>query len=208
MAPASRGYQPPVSDYLHDYGLIVLFGIIALQAMGVGGLPGKTSLVVAGLLAADGYFPIANVVAVAAVAGLVGGYAGYWIGRKGGRRLVEHPRLSRRLARPLRLAEDFFDRHGTKAVFLARFLPGLKVVAAPAAGICCMRWREFALWHALGAAGFALLFGLGAYYAGESAIELAERFGFVAVVPAAAAAALAWLAWTVIRRRRARAAAS
>ena len=191
-----------MAEYLHDYGLVVLFGIVALQAMGVGGLPGKTSLVVAGLLAADGYFAITSVVAVAAVAGIVGGYAGYWIGRRGGRRLVEHPRVAGRLGRPLRLAETFFDRHGTKAVFLARFLPGLKVVAAPAAGISRMRWRDFALWHALGAVGFALLFGLGAYYAGATALELAERYGAVAVVPAAAAALLAWLGWTALRRRR------
>lgn len=196
-----------MADYLHDYGLIVLFGIVALQAMGVGGLPGKTSLVVAGLLAADGYFPITSVVTVAAVAGIVGGYAGYWIGRKGGRRLVQHPRLVPRLERPLRFAEAFFARHGTKAVFLARFLPGLKVVAAPAAGISHMRWPAFALWHALGAIGFGLVFGLGAYYAGAGALELVEAFGLLALVPAAAAALLAWIVWTALRRRgRARAA--
>ena len=191
-----------MTEYLEAYGVAVLFAIVALQAMGVGGLPGKTSLVLAGLLAADGYFPISHVVVAAASGGIAGGYAGYWIFRKGGRRVVEHPRVVSRLARPLALAERFFAAHGTKAVFLARFLPGLKVVAAPAAGLSCMRWRDFALWHGLGAIGFALLFGLGAYYVGESALGLFGRFGVIAVAPIVVAAAVALLGWELLRRRR------
>lgn len=191
-----------MADALQDYGLIVLFGIIALQAMGVGGLPGKTSLVAAAILAADGVFAIWHVLAVAAAAGLVGGYAGYVVGRVAGRRLVERPFLKRRVERPLATFDRFFERHGAKAVFFARFLPGLKVVAAPAAGIARMPWPKFALWHALAALGFALLFGLTAYYAGRGAIELVEALGVYAVAPLAALAALGWLAYVMLRRRR------
>ncbi len=188
---------------LADYGLVALFAIIALQALGVAGLPGKTSLVVAALLAAEGYFPIWGVVAVAAVAGVFGGYAGYGVGRRGGRPLAD--RIARgRLTRLLDAADLFFAAHGTKAVFFARFLPGLKVVAAPAAGMARMRWRDFALWHAAGAIGFALVFGLGAYFVGESALALAARFGLLALFVAAATSVAAWLAYVAFRRRRAR----
>ena len=192
-----------MTGFLADYGLVVLFLVIALQAAGVGGLPGKTALVAAAILAADGHFAIVEVIAVAAFAVILGGLAGYLIGRKAGRPLLEHPRVARRFARPLALAEAFFERHGPKAVFLARSLPGLKVVAAPAAGLSRMRWRDFALWHGLGAVGFAVLFGLGAYYVGESALEAVERFGVLAVVPLTAAALVVWLAWHMLRRRRA-----
>ena len=198
----------PVAEHLETYGVVALFAIVALQAMGVAGLPGKTSLVIAGLLAAEGYFPISHVVAAAAAGGILGGYAGYWMLRRGGRSVVAHPRLARRLERPLALAERFFATHGTKAVFFARFLPGLKVVAAPAAGLSRMRWRDFALWHALGAVGFAVLFGLGAYYVGESALGAVERFGVLAVVPLTAAGLIAWLAWHLLPRRRAGAASA
>jgi membrane protein DedA with SNARE-associated domain len=56
-----------------------------------------------------------------------------------------------RLAR----AETFFERHGGKAVFLARFFSGLRVFGALVAGISRMRWGRFALYNALGGALWA-----------------------------------------------------
>jgi membrane-associated protein len=184
-----------VSELLHDYGLLILFAIIAAQAAGVAGLPGKTSLVVAAILAARGDFDIVHVIGVAAVAGIVGGYAGYLIGRAGGRRLLERPAVQKRLGRALELMEKLFERHGAKAVFIARFLPGAKVVAAPAAGVADMSWARFAFWHALGAIGFAVGFGLAGYYGGEGAIELVERFGLYALAPLTVLAAALYVFW-------------
>jgi membrane-associated protein len=94
--------------------------------------------------------------------------------------------------------EEFFDLHGTKAVFLARFLPGLKVVACPAAGTFRMRLAPFLVWHALASLAFALLFGLTAYWAGEAAIRLVERWGLYALLPAG----LAVLAAYALLKRR------
>jgi membrane protein DedA with SNARE-associated domain len=192
-----------MTELLEDYGLFLLFGIIAAQAAGVAGLPGKTSLVTAAILAARDYFAIEHVIVVAAAAGVVGGYVGYIVGRAGGRRLLERPTVQKRLGRALGVMEDLFERHGAKAVFLARFLPGAKVVAAPAAGVAAMSWAKFAFWHALGAIGFAVGFGLAGYYFGEGAIELAERYGAYALVPVVLLAALTWALYVVIRRRRA-----
>jgi membrane-associated protein len=192
-----------VTELLDDYGLFLLFGIIAAQAAGVAGLPGKTSLVTAAILAARGHFAIAHVILVAAVAGILGGYVGYGIGRVGGRPLIERPAVQKRLGRALRIMERLFEQHGAKAVFIARFLPGAKVVAAPAAGVGDMNAAKFAFWHALGAIGFAVGFGLAGYYGGEGAIELAERYGLYALVPLVLLAALTWALYAVIRRRRA-----
>jgi membrane protein DedA with SNARE-associated domain len=189
-----------VAETIDQYGLALLFAIIALQAMGVAGLPGKTSLVAAAILAAEGTFEIWEVIAVAAAAGLVGGYAGYTIGRLGGRPLVDRTRLGRRLGAPIAMAERFFATHGSKAVFFARFLPGLKVVAAPAAGISRMSWPPFALWHALGALGFAVLFGLGGYYLGRGAIEVVEALGLYALVGVAGVLVACWLLWSAMTR--------
>jgi membrane protein DedA with SNARE-associated domain len=192
-----------MTELLDDYGLFLLFGIIAAQAAGVAGLPGKTSLVTAAILAARGHFAIAHVILVAAVAGILGGYVGYGIGRVGGRPLIERPAVQKRLGRALRIMERLFEQHGAKAVFIARFLPGAKVVAAPAAGVGGMNAAKFAFWHALGAIGFAVGFGLAGYYGGEGAIELAERYGLYALVPLVLLAALTWALYAVIRRRRA-----
>jgi membrane-associated protein len=192
-----------VTELIDDYGLVLLFGIIAAQAAGVAGLPGKTALVTAAILAARGHFELEHVIAVAAVAGVIGGYVGYAIGRVGGRRLIDRPAVQKRLGRALALMEKLFEEHGAKAVFVARFLPGAKVVAAPAAGVADMNWVKFACWHALGAIGFAVGFGLAGYYGGEGAIELAERYGFYALVPVAVLAAFVWWGYRMLRRRRA-----
>jgi membrane-associated protein len=191
-----------MTELLDDYGLFLLFGIIAAQAAGVAGLPGKTALVTAAILAARGHFDITHVIVVAAVAGILGGYVGYVIGRVGGRRLIDRPAVRKRLGRALALMEKLFEQHGAKAVFVARFLPGAKVVAAPAAGVAGMNWVKFACWHALGAIGFAVGFGLAGYYGGEGAIELAERYGVYALVPVVVLAALVWWGYRVLRRRR------
>jgi membrane protein DedA with SNARE-associated domain len=191
-----------MTAFLEDYGLVILFLIIALQASGVPGPPGKTSLVVAAILAARGRFEIWHVLAVAALAGIVGGYAGYIGGRTGGQRLLEHRWLERRFERPFEKAKAFFDRHGEKAVFLARFFPGLKVVAAFAAGSFGMRWWPFAVWHALGSIAFALVFGLTAYWAGEGAIELVERYGVAAGISLVVIVGLGWAGYRFARRRR------
>ena len=187
-----------MTEFLQDYGLIVLFAVVALQAMGVGGFPGKTVLVTAAILAARGHFSIVSVIAVGLVALVLGGCAGYWIGRTGGRRLVDRF-LPRRLERLVVRAESFFEEQGPRAVFVARFLPGLKVVAAPVAGIAQMSWRSFAFWHTLASIVFTLGFGIGAYLAGEAAIELVEQYGFYAVIPIALAIA-AWFAFKRWRR--------
>jgi membrane protein DedA with SNARE-associated domain len=191
-----------VTEWLDSYGLVVLFAILAVQSAGVPGPPGKTALVAASILAAKGHLSITGVVAVAAAGIVVGGFVGYAVGRVGGRRLVERPFVARRVGAVFQRAEQFFDDHGGKAVFTARFLPGLKVAAAPAAGICCMSLPGFALWHTAGAVAFALGFGLAAFFVGEGAIELVEVLGLYGLAVAAALVLAGWLGWRTLIRRR------
>ena len=74
-----------MTGLLNDYGLAVLFFLVALESFGVP-LPGETALIAAGVLAADGHYRIEAVIAVAALAAILGDNGGYWIGRTGGRR--------------------------------------------------------------------------------------------------------------------------
>jgi len=197
-----------VTEWLDSYGLVVLFAILAVQAAGIPGPPGKTALVAAAILAARGHFSIVGVVAAAAAGVVVGGFVGYAIGRVGGRRLVERPFVARRVGSYFEKAERFFDAHGGKAVFTARFLPGLKVVAAPAAGICGMSWPGFALWHTAAAVAFSAGFGLAAYFVGEGVVELVEALGLYGAAIAAVLLLLGWLGWKQLGRRRVGARAS
>ncbi|HKC79783.1 MAG TPA: hypothetical protein VKB91_01215, partial [Gemmatimonadaceae bacterium] len=72
---------------MESYGYIVVFLFVAIESLGVP-LPGETVLVTAGALAALGHLSIWWVIAIAALGGIMGDAAGYWIGRLGGIRLI------------------------------------------------------------------------------------------------------------------------
>jgi membrane protein DedA with SNARE-associated domain len=171
-----------VTQFIADYGLFFLFAIVCLESAGLW-LPGETALIAAGVYASKGHLSIAAVIAVAAVAAIIGDNAGYWLGREGGRRLLYHYAFLRRFAeRVLPPAERFFERHGGKAVFLARFFGGLRVTGAWMAGITRMTWWRFLFWNAAGGIVWALGVGLLAYYAGKAAADALARYGVYAAI--------------------------
>jgi membrane protein DedA with SNARE-associated domain len=181
-----------MSGLVQHYGLIALFLIVMLESGGVP-LPGETALVAAGVFASRGKLNIVEVIAVAAVAAIVGDNIGYWLGRTGGRKLIDRSRyLSRWSEGALPWAEDFFKRHGAKTIFIARFFSVLRVTAAWMAGISRMHWLTFLAWNAAGGICWAVLVGLLAYYLGHAATDALSKYGFIggAVLIVLVAAAL------------------
>jgi undecaprenyl-diphosphatase len=132
-------------------GYPVLFALIFGESAGAP-LPGETSLLTAGVLAGTGRLSLPLVIAVAVAAAVTGDTLGYWLGRRGGRAVLTHrgPFAAFR-AHALEHGERFFERHGPKAVFLGRFVPGVRVVAAVLAGAGAMAWARFALYNVSGA---------------------------------------------------------
>jgi membrane protein DedA with SNARE-associated domain len=177
-----------VSGFVHHYGLAALFLIVMLESSGVP-VPGETALVTAGVFAQRGSLNIAAVIAVAAVAAIVGDNIGYWIGRTGGRSVIERWSFA---SGSLPWSERFFRRHGPKTIFLARFFAVLRVTAAWLAGISRMHWWTFFLWNAAGGICWAALVGLVAYYVGQAAADAISHYGLIggAVVIGLALAAL------------------
>ncbi len=140
-------------------GLPILFVLIAVESMGVP-LPGETALFAAAILASKGKFSIEAVIAIAATAAILGDNVGYLIGRKFGRRLLEAPGPFERHRRAvITYGQPFFDKHGPKAVFLGRFVSGLRITAAWLAGVNRMRWRDFLFWNATGGIVWATAVG-------------------------------------------------
>lgn len=190
-----------MTHLLDQYGLILLFLVVAAESFGVP-LPGETALIAAGVLAAQGHFRVAAVVAVAAAAAIVGDNAGYWVGRTGGRKLIERvPLVERYARRVLPPAERFFDRHGGKTVFLGRFVSILRFTAAWLAGIGRMPWWRFLAWNAAGGIVWACAVGLIAYYAGKAAADAIAHYGVYAGIGIAGALVLGGLGVHVWRRR-------
>ena len=185
----------PVTHFIANYGLFFLFGIVCLESAGLW-LPGETALIAAGVYASKGHLSIAAVIVVAAAGAIIGDNIGYWAGREGGRRvLYRWDWLARIADRILPPAERFFERHGGKAVFFARFFGGLRVTGAWMAGITRMAWWRFLLWNAAGGIVWAIGVGLVAYYAGQAVAEAIARYGVyggiaIGIVIVAALAAL------------------
>ncbi len=136
------------------YGLLA--GLIAGESAGLP-IPGETALISAALLAGSGGLSLPVVIAVAAVAAIIGDNFGYWIGRRAGRRalLAERGPFRRHRRHLLAKGEVFFARHGAKAVVLGRFVAGIRVAAAVVAGATGMRARTFVIANAIGAIAWA-----------------------------------------------------
>jgi len=166
-----------VTHFIAHYGLFFLFGIICLESAGLW-VPGETALIAAAVYATNGNLSIVAVIVVAAAAAIIGDNIGYWLGREGGRRLLyAWERLGRFADRVLPPAERFFERHGGKAVFFARFFGGLRVTGAWMAGITRMQWWRFLVWNAAGGIVWAISVGIVAYYAGRAVADSIARYG-------------------------------
>jgi membrane-associated protein len=110
--------------------------------------------------------------------------------------------LYRHRIRVLRVGEPFFDRHGPKAVFLGRWVTGLRITAAWLAGANRMRWPVFLFWNALGGIAWASSVGLLAYFLGHTAEQYLKASGLIALGAVVLAGGTLWL---VLRLRRERA---
>jgi membrane-associated protein len=134
-------------------------------------LPGDSLLFTAGLLCTGtGSVRLALPgVLVSAVAGaLLGAQAGYLIGRRAGRTLLGRTR-NRHLAEGVARAEDLLARYGhRKAIVLARFIPVVRTVLNPLAGIVRIPARTFTLWQAVGGLAWTVGLVLGGYALGAT----------------------------------------
>jgi undecaprenyl-diphosphatase len=164
-----------ILSLIGQYGYWIILLSVMLESAGVP-LPGETILIASGFLVQQGHLDLGNAILFGILGTVIGDQIGYWVGRKGGRPFVL--RWGRYvLITPERLgrAEMFFDRHGGKAVFLARFVAGLRIFGALAAGISRMHWRTFLFYNALGGAVWATAAVLAGYLLGGS-LNLVEQW--------------------------------
>ena len=156
---------------LHWFGPFVLLGVFLIIFAECGlligvVLPGDPTLFTAGLLAATGaintkLWLVCVVVTVAAVLGNIGGY---WIGAKIGPALFNRPNARLLHQGQVEKTRRFFERHGPRAIILARFIPLARTLITMVAGVGGMDRRTFLRYSMIGAVlwatGVTLLGGL------------------------------------------------
>ncbi|MDQ6835523.1 MAG: DedA family protein [Actinomycetota bacterium] len=181
----------------------LLPAIIGLESMGVPS-PGETALVLAAVLASQGKLQIWLVILIGVSSAILGDNLGYWLGRRFGRDLLEAPGpFHARRQRVIAAGDKFFDKHGPKAVFLARWIALVRFAAAWLAGINEMRFAEFLVWNALGGITWGVTLGLVGYYAGGAAADAITKFGIYAAVGLAVAVVGGYALFKWRERRRA-----
>ncbi len=148
----AEAFAAHLQAYLAQYGYWTLAVTLLLENAGLP-VPGETVLLTASFVAfSTGRLRLALVIAIGSAAAALGDNIGFAVGHWGGRPLLT--RLSRRFhfsGRAIARGEQLFARYGAEAIFVARFVFGLRVIAGPLAGVLRMPWRRFALFNALGA---------------------------------------------------------
>jgi membrane-associated protein len=190
-----------IVDIPPNVGYPVVFVLIAIETMGIP-VPGETALITAALLAHDGQMDIVPLIVIAATAAIIGDNIGFMIGRKLGRRvfIAPGPFHEQRLS-ALAIGEPFFERHGPKAVFLGRWVAGLRIASAWLAGMNRMPWPRFLFWNALGGICWATSIGLGVYFVGHVFEKVLGIGGIVAAGVVSGALAGLFI-WRQVRARR------
>jgi membrane protein DedA with SNARE-associated domain/rhodanese-related sulfurtransferase len=145
------------------FGLSLIFLNVLLEQLGLP-LPAVPTLIVAGALAANGQLPALGVGALAVVACLIGDSTWYLAGRRYGVRVMKLLcRISLTPDTCVSQTQSSFERWGPRALVIAKFVPGLSMIAPPLAGATRMDFARFSLFSAAGAVlwvGTALVAGL------------------------------------------------
>jgi len=165
-------------------------------------LPGDSLLFLAGAFVASGVInlPIWLLMLGVAVAAIVGDQVGYVIGRQLGPRVFSRPD-SRLFSRShADSAQRFFDRHGSKAVILARFVPIVRTFVPVVAGIGRMPRRRFTAYNVIGGVGWsALVLAAGFWFGGIGFV--AAHIELITISIAALSVVPAVIAYRGRRRR-------
>ncbi len=160
----------PVLISMGALGLLVVVAVVFVETGLIVGsfLPGDSLLVTVGVLVASHVMalPLWLVVAACAAAAVAGDQVGYGLGRRFGAAVFS--RSHSRLLNPRHVvkAHEFFARHGSLAVVLARFVPVVRGLTPPVAGMGRMPYRRFAVYNIVGGVAWTSLLLVAGFYAG------------------------------------------
>jgi membrane protein DedA with SNARE-associated domain len=198
--------MPDLSPLLEHWRYPAIFLVVILGNVGLP-VPEESVLALGGFLAARGLLHLPGVLAVGALAAIVGDNLGYWAGRRyGPEALARYGRYVWITPDRLAKASAAMTRHGGLAVFAARFVPGVRSLAGPVAGATGMRPLTFVVSNGLGAVAYvpyAVGLGYALGYGAGTAIERVLGRAEPVFVAAIVVVTIALIARRLIRHRAA-----
>jgi membrane-associated protein len=160
-----------LTSIIAQYGMwtyAILFGIIFVETglVIMPFLPGDSLLFAAGAFASRGALNPFVLTVLLSVAAVIGDTVNYWIGRyfgprafKSDSKLLNKKHLDR--------AQAFYDRHGGKAIVMARFVPIVRTFAPFVAGVGAMDYPKFLFYNVFGGVLWISLFVWAGYFFGN-----------------------------------------
>lgn len=152
---------------------LVIFIETGLVAMPF--LPGDSLLFTAGLFARSGHLNLSYLLILLFIAAVVGDNCNYWVGRKIGLKIFTLNIKGKPLIKKEYLDKThvFFEKHGTKAIIMARFVPIVRTFSPFAAGVAEMNYKKFVMFDVLGGALWIGSLTIAGYLLGE--IEIIRK---------------------------------
>jgi membrane-associated protein len=159
-----------VKDY-DQWVYLILFAIIFIETglIVMPFLPGDSLLFAAGMLAAQGYLNLATLIILLLSAAIIGDTVNYFIGKILGAQFVKLRFRGNQIVKQEYIEKThlFYEKHGSKTIILARFVPIVRTFAPFVAGIGSMNYRTFITYNIVGGLIWVVgLVGLG-YFLGE-----------------------------------------
>jgi membrane-associated protein len=192
-----------MGSFLDRHGLLAAFVFLLIEEAGVPvPVPGDVLMLILGVHASQGRVSLWQAIAVMEIATILGSTFLYTASRLAGRSLVyRYGRYIRLTPERLDQAEQWLKQHGSRAVFLGRLAPGLRIVTAVACGVFDVPARVFVPAMSLGALLYISVYTLLGYFLGQPVLDLLEQihlpFGlFGSLIP------LGLLVWWTLRARQ------
>jgi membrane-associated protein len=168
-------------DLVRWGGYVVLAAIVFIETGLLVGffLPGDSLLISAGLVAAAGGLNIWWLNLVLCIAAIAGDSVGYAIGRRLGPRLFTRPQSLLFNPAHVERTRRFYERHGSKTIVIARFVPIIRTFAPVVAGVGQMEYRRFIFYNVAGGIGWVTSMTWAGYLLGSAVPNIGDHIHIV-----------------------------
>ncbi|MBZ9633826.1 VTT domain-containing protein [Clostridium sp. FP1] len=173
---------------IQQYGIltyVILFFIIFIETglVVMPLLPGDSMLFAAGALAGIGSMNIFTLLIVVYLAAILGDTANYHIGKKIGKKILAKEEVRFINKEYLKKAQEFYEKHGSMTIVIARFIPIIRTFAPFVAGISEMNYSKFIPYNMIGGGLWVSLFlGIGYFFGNLSFVKNHFSYVLIAII--------------------------